>query len=64
MAFALERFPDLSLMNDDRFFKFAATRVSVIDGKYTKTYYPMHRCTDKDFEKFFPIDSRITKKVD
>ena len=33
-----------------------------LDGVYVNTYYPMHKCTETDYENFGKADERIDKK--
>ena len=62
MAFAIENLIT-GLKTDDRFFKYTAKRARMLDDVYTSTYYPMHLCTDADYAAFYPIESRISSKV-
>ena len=40
---------------DTRYVQWMVAAITATKDSYDEVFYPMHRCTDDDFEQFFPI---------
>ena len=59
MAFALESFSNPVRKNDERFIKlFAYLAIDYKNDEKDSILLPLHECTEKDWELFYPIDER------
>ena len=63
VAFALDHF-SMGVRNDPRYFKFVQIFSHGLNGHVKRTYYPVHRCKEEDYAKFYPVDSFSKVKVE
>ena len=49
--------------DDPRYIQWAATIMIVSDGVVTTNHYPMHQCTDEEFNSFYKIEDQSAIKV-
>ena len=45
------------LQYDPRYVRWISKKVVLRDGVKTETFYPLHACSDKELEKFYPAES-------
>ena len=60
MAFALENWFKGETLSDEKYLKWFANyrEKSLFDGVDTSRELPIYECTEKDYERFYPIDKR------
>ena len=49
--------------SDPRFVKWVSSYRISTDDSSEKVHYPMHRCTDEDFSRFYPPDNISAAKI-
>ena len=62
MAFTLQQW-DGGYKDDPRYIQWTMQVTDVIDGDEKKIFYPLHKCTDEEFERFYAIEKRSAIKV-
>ena len=62
MAFTLAQW-DGGYKDDPRYIQWTMQVTDVIDGDEKKKFYPLHKCTDEEFERFYAIEKRSAIKV-
>ena len=62
MAFSASQW-DKGARTDSRYIQWLTTVVTATKDSYTEVNYPMHRCTDADFDNFYPIAPETFEKV-
>ena len=55
IAFSFVNANSKKLKNDPRYVKILVRAVRRIDGDLSETILGFHRCTDKDWDKFYPV---------
>ena len=64
MAFGIENFAE-GIKDDPRFTQWLASYSTAdSDGNYQERYYPMHKCTDSEYAKFYPPDNDSKVKIE
>ena len=49
--------------NDPNYIQWVGSFNIATADNYTQTYFPLHICTDEDFDKFYPIAPNSAAKV-
>lgn len=62
MAFSARHWFD-GAKTDTRYIYWVLTHITNSD-EYKEVNYPMHRCTNEDFEHFYPYEESSVKKVE
>ena len=57
IAFSAETRNGKILHYDPRYVRWIAKTVVLLDGVKTNTFYPLHTCSERELEKFFPAES-------
>ena len=55
IAFATEHW-DTGYKDDPRYTQWMVLVERMNEDVYTKTWYPVHQCSDEEFDKFFRIE--------
>ena len=63
MAFAVEDYLTGESKLDPRYVKWAATFIKIDIGRNELKSIPLHPCTDEDFDQFYPVDKRSTRRL-
>ena len=58
VAFTLEDYDTQETKMDTRYVKYYALYSNMTNGNRTMTEVPLHYCTEEDFERFYPVESR------
>ena len=56
IAFSFEGEADKKLKNDPRYVKILARTLRSIDNVLSETILSYHKCTDKDWDDFYPVN--------
>ena len=64
MAFGLQSWNDRTYLNDPRYVKWVLRYTVEIDHNKNEKWYPLHRCTERDYRKFYSPSSKFEKEVE
>ena len=55
-AFSIVNYFSKELKDDSRYVKLQARLLKKVNREFTETILPLHRCTEEDFEQFYPLN--------
>eukprot|EP00353_Schmidingerella_taraikaensis_P010908 CAMPEP_0185574734 /NCGR_PEP_ID=MMETSP0434-20130131/6118_1 /TAXON_ID=626734 ORGANISM="Favella taraikaensis, Strain Fe Narragansett Bay" /NCGR_SAMPLE_ID=MMETSP0434 /ASSEMBLY_ACC=CAM_ASM_000379 /LENGTH=131 /DNA_ID=CAMNT_0028191391 /DNA_START=210 /DNA_END=605 /DNA_ORIENTATION=+ len=64
MAFSLENYLTTESLTDPRYVKWFAIYSVVNKGVWHRRELPIYPCTDKDYQKFYPLDDQSKSRFD
>ena len=64
VAFSLENYNTQDSRMDTNYIKFFVQFSNMTDGKRETTEVPLHDCTDEDYARFYPVESRSAEQLE
>ena len=65
MAFSAENYVKGTAISDPRYVKWVTAYYERVGGEWITTWYPMHKCSDADFSRFYNLENDfIATKID